>query len=46
MNAARSGKRALCICTISDCPLKGESLNAEMRQTSFTAMMKIALEIS
>lgn len=46
MNALRSGKNALCICTISDCPLKGESLNAEMRQTSFTTMMKIALEIS
>lgn len=46
MNAQRSGKNALCICTISDCPLKGESLNAEMRQTSFTTMMKIALEIS
>lgn len=46
MNAARSGKNALCICTISDCPLKGEALNAEMRQTSFTTMMKIALEIS
>lgn len=46
MNAARSGKNALCICTISDCPLKGESLDSEMRQTSFTDMMKIALEIS
>jgi purine-nucleoside phosphorylase len=46
MNAARSGKNALCICTISDCPLKGESLDAIMRQTSFTDMMKIALEIS
>ncbi|HOO23225.1 MAG TPA: purine-nucleoside phosphorylase [Clostridia bacterium] len=46
MNAARSGKNALCICTISDCPFRGEELSAEKRQTSFTTMMKLALEIS
>lgn len=46
MNAARSGKNALCICTISDCPFTGESCTAEERQNSFTAMMKIALEIA
>ncbi len=46
MNAARSGKNALCVCTISDCPLKGDSLDSAMRQTAFTDMMKIALEIS
>lgn len=44
MNAARSGKNALCILTASDCPLKGESTTAEERQTSFRGMMKIALE--
>lgn len=44
MNAARLGKNALCIATISDCPLKGLSLPAEERQTSFTDMMEIALE--
>lgn len=44
MNAASSGKNALCIATISDCPLKGESTTAEERQTSFTTMMEIALE--
>ena len=44
MNAARAKKRALCILTISDCPLRDESLPSEERQTSFIDMMKIALE--
>ena len=44
MNAARAGKEALCLLTISDCPLRGESLPAEDRQTTFTQMMEIALE--
>lgn len=44
MNAARSGKNALCIATVSDCPLRNLSLSAEERQTTFTDMMKIALE--
>ncbi len=44
MNAARLGKNALCIATVSDCPLKGLSLPAEERQTSFTDMKNIALE--
>ena len=44
MNAARAGKNALCIATVSDCPLKGLSLSAEERQLTFTDMMKIALE--
>lgn len=46
MNAAEAGKNALCILTISDCPLRGESLSAEDRQLSFTEMMNIALEIA
>lgn len=46
MNAAYASKNALCLLTISDCPLKGESLSAEDRQLSFTEMMEIALEIS
>ena len=36
----------MCICTISDCPLTGESLPAEDRQTTFTQMMEIALELA
>lgn len=46
MNAARAGKRALCLLTISDSPMSGESLSAEERQNSFTDMMKLALEIA
>ena len=46
LNAARAGKNALCICTISDSLVTGESLPAEERQNSFTDMMKIALEIA
>lgn len=45
-NAARAGKKALCICTISDCPLTGESCTAEERQTTFNDMVKIALTVS
>ncbi len=46
MNAARAGKNALCLCTISDNPVTGEELDAEARQNTFTNMMKIALEIA
>ncbi len=46
LNAARCGKNALCLCTISDSLVTGESLPAEMRQTSFLEMMQIALEIA
>jgi purine-nucleoside phosphorylase len=46
MNAARAGKSALCLLTISDCPLTGEALPAEERQTGFTQMMKIALSLA
>ena len=44
MNAARAGKRALCICTISDHLYRSEELTSEQRQTSFTEMMEIALD--
>ncbi len=45
MNAARAGKNALCICTISDLPFTGESCTSEERQTTFTQMMELALEM-
>ena len=45
MNAARAGKSALCICTISDSLVHGTACSAEERQTSFTNMMKIAFDI-
>ena len=44
MNAARLGKHALAICTISDSLITGEALDADARQTSFGEMMEIALE--
>ena len=44
MNAARAGKNALAICTVSDHLLTGEATSAEERQNSFTQMMEIALE--
>lgn len=44
MNAARSGKRALAILTVSDHLVTGESLPAEDRQNTFTDMMKLSLE--
>lgn len=46
MNAARYGKRALCICTISDHVLKGVETTSQERQTAFTEMMKVALEVA
>ena len=46
-NAARAGKKALCICTVSDSFIyPEENTTAEERQNSFTAMMKIALELA
>ena len=45
MNAARSGKRALCICTISDSLVTHEETTAEQRERTFTDMMDIAFEI-
>lgn len=44
MTAAKLGKRALAICSISDSIVTGEALDAAERQTTFTTMMKIALE--
>lgn len=44
MNAARAGKRALCICTVSDSLITGEATTADERQNSFTDMIRLALE--
>ncbi len=43
-NAARLGKRALAILTVSDHILTGEALPPEDRQNTFTQMMEIALD--
>lgn len=46
LNAMRTKKRALAICTVSDLPLLPDcpGCTAEERQNTFTDMMKIALE--
>lgn len=44
MTAAYHGKRALAICSISDSLVTGEELTPAERQTTFTSMMRIALE--
>ena len=46
MTAARAGKRALAICTVSDSLITGEATTAEERQTSFTDMMTLALDLA
>ena len=46
MNAARAGKKALAICTISDHLLTGEATTAEERQNTFRDMMELALEVA
>lgn len=46
-NAARAGKKALCICTVSDSFVyPEENTTAEERQSSFTKMMEIALQLA
>ena len=45
MNAARAGRRALAIMTISDHIITGEATTAEERQTTFTKMMEVALSL-
>ena len=46
MNAAKAGKKALCMLTISDHIYTGEALTAEERQLGFSKMMEIALELA
>lgn len=46
-NAARAGKKAVCICTVSDSFIyPEENTSAEERRSAFTAMMEVALEIA
>lgn len=46
MNAAKLGKKALCMLTISDHLFTGEELSAEERQVGFRDMMEVALELA
>ncbi len=45
-NAARAGKKALCICSVSDSFVKEGILTPEERETGFTNMIEIALTIA
>ncbi len=44
LNAARAGKKALAICTVSDQLFRHESLTPQERQTGFADMIEVALE--
>jgi len=45
MNAAKAGKNALCILSVSDHIYKGTELSAQERQLGFTNMIEVALGI-
>ncbi|MBO5898873.1 MAG: purine-nucleoside phosphorylase [Clostridia bacterium] len=46
-NAARAGKKALCMCTVSDCFVgNGDKMTVEQRQTALTDMIEVALTIA
>ncbi len=44
MTAAKTGKRAIALCTVSDHLLTGEETTPEERQSTFTDMIEVALE--
>ena len=45
-NANVTNKKAACLLTVSDSLVTNESTTPEERQTAFTSMMKIALEMA
>lgn len=46
MNAARAGKKALAICTVSNSLITGEELSADQRENSFGEMIELALDVA
>ena len=44
--AARFGAKALTICTMTDCLITGDEIDAEARQTSLKDMVEIALDVA
>jgi len=46
MNAARCGKKALAVCTISDSIVTGEATTSDERQNSFLQMIEMSLEMA
>lgn len=45
INAQKLNKKALCICTVSDNIITNEQTSSEERQTAFTDMMLVALDL-
>ena len=46
MNAARAGKKALTICTVSNSLVTWEELSADERESSFGEMIELALDVA
>ena len=46
MNAARAGKRALAVCTVSDSLVTGEAMDALSRQVALTDMITLCLDVA
>ena len=46
LNAKKLNKKALCICTVSDNIITNEQTSSEERQSSFTQMIEVALEMA
>ena len=46
MNAARAGKRAFAVCTVSDSLVTEESTTSDERMSGFTDMMRLALDVA
>ena len=46
INAARAGKKAMTVLSVSDNFITGEKASTETRQNGFTNMMKLALEVA
>lgn len=46
LTAARAGKNALCLCTVSDHIYRKEELTAEQRQLGFSEMIELALDVA
>ncbi len=46
MNAARAGKKAFAVCTVSDSLVTGEATTSDERMSGFTDMMKLALDVA
>ena len=44
LNAARAGKRGLCVCTITDDMITGEGISSMDRQTKLDDMITLVLD--